>query len=218
MILFNNISVWVHNTRLLNEITFRVAEGEKVVLCGKSGSGKSTILKTLVGGHIPKTGSVYINGMTLSPQTLIPIRASVSFIGQEPILGAEHVEDALLLPFSYKAHRGERPDEEFIFSLLRAFHLSETIIKRKTNTLSGGEKQRLALVRAFLLKKKIFCVDEISSALDPESKAVVFERLLQPEYTILSVSHDEAWIQQCDKTIIISAGKIQQKAKDNGND
>lgn len=194
MIAFENITLKVHNQTLLKETSLEVADGDKVVLRGASGSGKSSLLKSAVGALPIQCGAVRIDDVALSAETVSQIRGRVAFIGQEPVLGAEKVHDALLLPFRFKAHRHNLPAEKKIHELLNRLHLSKQILDKPCARISGGEKQRIAIARALLLDKTVFLADEISSALDPESRTAVMAELFRPGITLLSVSHDPEWI------------------------
>ncbi len=128
---------------------------------------------------------------------------------QEPVLGEDLVEDALLLPFTFKRHRGIKPSRGKITQTLEMFGLKTDILRQKTASLSGGEKQRIAIARAMLLEKRMFLIDEVTSALDAESAQRVRNLLFRPEFTILSVSHDPAWLSKCTGVFPISGGTIQ---------
>ncbi len=201
MISFENITLKVHRQTLLDGTRLNIAKGEKVAVRGVSGSGKSSLLKCAVGALPLAGGSVRVDGMELSTQTLSDIRAQIAFIGQEPVLGAENVRDALLLPFTFKAHRDNRPSDDRIFQSLDRLHLPAGILDKPCKRISGGEKQRIAILRALLLDKAVFLADEVTSALDPASRAAVMNELFRPEITLLSVSHDPEWIDKCQRII-----------------
>ncbi len=204
MIKFNNITLKIHRQTLLGAATLHVSASGKVVVRGASGCGKSSLLKSTVGAIPLATGSVCVDGVELSPDTVSDIRAQIAYIGQEPVLGAETVRDALLLPFTFKAHCDNKPSTERISQLLSRLHLPSSILDKPCKRISGGEKQRIAILRALLLDKSIFLADETTSALDPESKAAVMAELFRPEITLLSVSHDPEWIAACDRRIDLS--------------
>ncbi|MCK4565451.1 MAG: ATP-binding cassette domain-containing protein [Verrucomicrobia bacterium] len=210
MIDFKNITLQVHQQTLLDGTTLHIADGEKVVVRGASGCGKSSLLKSTVGAIPLATGSVCADGVELSPETVSDIRARIAFIGQEPVLGAEHVRDAILLPFTFKVHSANPPGEDRILELLERLHLPSAILEKPCKRISGGEKQRIAILRALLLDKTIFLADEVTSALDPESRAAVMTELFRPDITLLSVSHDPEWIAACDRTVEIQNTKLQE--------
>lgn len=207
MIHFENITLKIAQQTLLEETNLQVSPGDKVVVRGASGTGKSSLLKTLVGA-LPILGKISVDGIALTAETVAEIRARIGYIGQEPVLGAENVRDALLLPFTYKTHQGKEPSDELVFQTLKRLHLKPNILENESKRISGGEKQRIAIARALLLNKTIFIADEITSALDPESKLAVMNELFRPEITILSVSHDPDWINACTRIVEIENQKL----------
>jgi putative ABC transport system ATP-binding protein len=210
MIEFRDIILKVHQQTLLNQVCLHVKAGDKLVVRGPSGCGKSSLLKCAVGAFPLTSGSIHISDSTLSEKTVREIRSCIAFIGQEPVLGAENVRDALLLPFSYKAHRHTKPADTLIFQTLENLKLDAAILGQPTKRISGGEKQRIAIARALLLNKTIFFADEITSALDPESKQAVMDELFRPEITLLSVSHDPDWVRACNRIVEINEQQLME--------
>lgn len=214
MIEYDSITVQMHRQTLFERASLTIGEGEKVVVRGASGSGKSSLLKCAVGAIPLSAGSVRVAGTVLSAATVAGIRARIAFIGQEPVLGAERVGDALLLPFGFKAHRHNRPRDERIRELLAQLHLPANILDQSCARISGGEKQRIAIIRALLLNKTIFLADEVTSALDPASRAAVMDKLFSPGITLLSVSHDPEWINACNRIVEIEDKRLKEGSAD----
>lgn len=208
IIRFDRVSVAVREKTILSNISFALFPGEKAVLCGKSGSGKSSVLRAFIGLHAVASGGVYFQQMQLTPASVHTIRSATAYIGQEPILGAETVREALLLPFQFKTHRNQRPPDARLGEVLNRLHLSLDILKRKCSRISGGEKQRIALARGLLLGKSLYLLDEITSALDLESKQAVFDVFSDPQLTVLSVAHDTEWLARCDRILELEAGRL----------
>ncbi|MEQ1620518.1 MAG: ATP-binding cassette domain-containing protein [Methylococcales bacterium] len=205
---FDQVSVSVNEKSILSGINFSLFPGEKAVLCGKSGSGKSSVLKTLM-GLLPVTqGLVYFEEIALSPLSVKHVRSCAAYIGQEPIMGADNVQDALLLPFQFKIHRQHRPTEKQIVDVLQRLQLPADILKQQSSRISGGEKQRIALARGLLLGKTLYLLDEVTSALDTESKQAVFDVFSDPGLTVLSVAHDLDWQERCDIIFELDAGRL----------
>lgn len=213
MISFDNITIQVHGKTLLKSTNLCINEGEKVVVRGPSGCGKSSLLRCAIGAIPLSKGKARIGGMELSAATVADIRARIAFIGQEPVLGAETVLEALILPFEFRAHRANKPSGKQITRLLDRLHLSADILQKPCARISGGEKQRIAIIRALLLGKTIFMADEVTSALDPASRAAVMEELFRPETTLLSVSHDSDWLEACGRVVEISEQKLLEVEK-----
>lgn len=210
LIRFDRVSVVTHDKTILSDIRFSLLPGEKAVLCGKSGSGKSSILKTLLGLHAVNSGKVYFQEQALTPTSVRAIRSCAAYIGQEPVLGADSVQEALLLPFQFKTHRAHLPTKAQLMAVLQRLQLPEDILNRASSRISGGEKQRIALARGLLLGKKLYLLDEVTSALDAKSKQAVFEVFADPELTVLSVAHDPEWLARCDIIFELEAGRLTQ--------
>ncbi|MFZ2312712.1 MAG: ATP-binding cassette domain-containing protein [Methylobacter sp.] len=216
IIRFDQVSVTTHEKTILSNISFALFSGDKAVLSGKSGSGKSSVLRTLLGLHPLTLGTIYFQEKPLTPTSVQTIRSCTAYIGQEPILGAESVREALLLPFQFKTHRDHRPTQAQLIEVLQLLRLPEDILNRDSSRISGGEKQRIALARGLLLGKKLYLLDEVTSALDEESKQAVFDVFSDPHLTVLSVAHDPEWLERCGIIFELDAGRlIQVKRNEN---
>ncbi|MDD1624095.1 MAG: ATP-binding cassette domain-containing protein [Methylococcaceae bacterium] len=216
IIRFDQVSVTVHEKTILADISFALFPGEKAVFYGKSGAGKSSVLRTLLGLHPITLGTIYFQEQPLTPLSVQTIRSCTAYIGQEPMMGAENVRDALLLPFQFKTYRDHRPTEAQLIEVLHRLQLPVAILSQDSNRISGGEKQRIALARGLLLGKKLYLLDEVTSALDAESKQAVFDVFSDPQLTVLSVAHDPEWLERCGIIFELEAGRLTQ-VKRHGN-
>ncbi|MFH2123487.1 MAG: ATP-binding cassette domain-containing protein [Pseudomonadota bacterium] len=211
MISFEAVTISMQGRELVRDVAFLIRPGEKVVLCGRSGSGKSTLLKAVVGGAPIAAGVIRVNGLAVLPENILQIRQELAYISQEPGMSRETAADDLLLPFSFKAHSGKEPTAAQIEVVLARLLLDPGILRQKSATLSGGEKQRLVIARAILLNKRIFLADEITSALDAESKQAVLAFLLETDHTVLSISHDPDWIGRCSRVFTIDNNTLREE-------
>jgi len=208
IIRFEQVSVNAEEKTLLSNISFSLWTGEKAVLCGKSGSGKTTLLRTLFGLQSIKSGSVYFQQQPLNAATVHMIRSRIAYIGQEPVLGADTVRESLLLPFKFKAHRDAYPADSQLIAALHRLKLNPAMLGQACSRISGGEKQRIALARGLLLGKSLYLLDEVTSALDIESKQAVFEVFSDPQLTVLSIAHDSDWLKLCSTILELDDGKL----------
>ncbi|MBN1602637.1 MAG: ATP-binding cassette domain-containing protein [Chitinispirillaceae bacterium] len=208
MIEFKDVAVQERGKTILHNVTFTVTEREKVIFYGKSGSGKTTILRTLMGGHSVSEGEIIFNGKKLDKHSLFSVRTSIAYIGQEPVFSEGTVKEALLFPFNFKANAALIPSHSEQINILTKVGLPQQILESDVTGISGGEKQRVAVARALLLKKTVFCIDEVTSALDPFSAETITALFSSKEFTILSVSHDPRWFSIADRFIKIESGTI----------
>lgn len=213
LIRFDHVTITVRDKMLLSDLSFTLNAGEKAVFRGRSGSGKSTVLKSLLGIYPPTQGAIFFQGQPLNPVTVRTIRAEAAYIGQEPILGGDSVREALLLPFRFRAHRGHQPAESKLIEIMDTLHLPADILNQPCNRVSGGEKQRIALARGILLGKRLYLLDEVTSALDRQSKQAVFEMLADPVLTVLSVAHDADWIARCGVVFELDNGRLIEETR-----
>lgn len=213
LIELDNLTLERGSKLLFERIDLAVHEGDKTVIVGPSGSGKTSILMAIMGTFAPIAGRIIYNGKAVASKNIEAVRSAIAFISQEPVLGAKRVEDALLLPFGFRSNRATKPSSEEIAATLQRLHLSPSIIGKPSLKISAGEKQRIAIARALLLGKRVFLVDEATSALDPESKAAVAEILEEPDYTILSVSHDQYWIDRCTRVLRVDNRRLREEVR-----
>lgn len=196
------------NTTLDIELEFK---DEIIALFGKSGVGKTTILRCIAGLSNPEEGYIEINGSiwfdSINKVNLSPQQRDVGFVFQDYALFPNmNVQDNL--KFALK----DKNDLPWLERVLESVKMT-SFAKRKPDTLSGGEKQRIAFARAILRKPKILLMDEPLSALDYEARLTLQEEILfcqkELQIPILWVSHDKAEIEKiASKIAFIEDGKI----------
>ncbi|AXY21162.1 ATP-binding/permease protein CydD [Komagataeibacter saccharivorans] len=181
----------------LDDISFSVPAGNTLVLCGASGSGKSTIIELLLGFIQPGGGRITLNGIdmtTIMPEALV---AMTSWIGQKPVLFAGTLRENILFarPDATDAQLHAALEaasaDSFVASLPQGL---DTFIGEGGFGLSGGQAQRVAIARAFLKDAPLVLLDEPTSHLDPATEADVFDSLrrLAANRTVILASHSAA--------------------------
>lgn len=186
----NNLTVDFEHVTLFRGVSLSLKAGDKVTLSGPSGSGKSTLLRCII-GFVPFEGTICLNSEPLTAQSVWRLRQKIAYVAQEPDLGPGTVREALARPFTYKANQELSLNPQEVNLLFDQFLLPASLQSKEMETLSGGEKQRVALIAALVLKRPLLLLDEAASALDAASKGRVRDYLRsQSDITILSVSHD----------------------------
>jgi putative ABC transport system ATP-binding protein len=178
---------------VLRDFSMRVEDGETIVLAGPSGCGKSSVLACVLGFAVPSAGGIRICGAPLDPASAWRLRRSMALVQQEPDLGERTAQEWLEEPFAFAANARLRASLDKLPDILARLRLQPAILGQKGPQLSGGEKQRIALVSALLLDRPILLLDEPASALDSDSRRAVHDCLASlKDTTLLMVSHDDA--------------------------
>lgn len=192
---------------LFEAVSFAISEGEHVALTGPSGCGKSTVLRCLLGFVAPVAGEVLVQGQPLNAATVWALRGVLAYVPQEPDLGIGTVRGFMERPFHYKINHGCDQAMERLPELMQAVDLEMGLLDSDVDTLSGGEKQRVALVSALLLERPILLLDEVASALDRDSRDRVWALLAQQTHkTILGVVHEGAGMPFATREVVICSG------------
>jgi UDP-glucose/iron transport system ATP-binding protein len=197
-----NVTVYFDGQAVLQDFSMSLKAGEKALLTGPSGCGKSTVLRCLLGFVAPETGSVYVEGESLNAHTVWTLRKHLAYVGQELDLGAGTVNEALERPFHFHTNAALRENLKLVPQLCGQFGLAQSLLNKEPGDLSGGEKQRIALISALLLDRTIFLLDEVTSALDRTSKRCVLDYFQsRDDITALFVAHDSEWFAFADQVI-----------------
>lgn len=196
-------------TTILDGVSITLARHEKTAVTGPSGSGKSTLLKCLAGLAPISGGSVRVDGVALNAQNVWELRRRMAWVPQEPDLGNGTVREALEHPFEYRANRHLVASLGRVPALMEQLLLPAVLLNKPVSTLSGGEKQRFALLSALLLDRPILLLDEPTSALDAVSRDAVCACLAAArDLSVLCVSHDPAAAAFCGRTLVMEGGRL----------
>lgn len=202
---------------LAESISLELKRGELLPIEGRSGSGKSTFFKILVRLHAGDSGSVYLEGKPVHQLAPPLLRSRMIYLHQRPMMKDITVQENLLTPFSFALHRSKTPTIETLSEELSNIGLDpEELLSQQALDLSGGQLQRVALVRALLLNPKVLLLDEPTSGLDPESVSQFITRVKkwvkEGDRGVLWIAHDRQVINRlgCDPLIFSKTGFQQE--------
>lgn len=201
---------------VLRDISFHIQKGEKVAIVGSSGSGKSTIAKLLLRYYEPEEGELRIDGLDLREVDVETLRKCVSYVPQELSLFSRSIFDNIRVT-KMDATREEvkaaavKADADGFISRLPLQY--DTFLEEAGNGLSGGEKQRLALARAFLKDSNFYILDESTSNLDFGAESLIFDMIYHQfrDKSMLIIAHRLATIKDCDQILVMEKGEIVER-------
>ena len=214
-LLFNHICFsYSEGKEVLKELNLRVKEGEKVVLLGTSGSGKSSILKILMGMERAQSGTIRIGGQDTMDLGEDRIFKEISYIQQEVFIFDGTIRENICLFQTYR--------EEELQSVIERAGLRNLVKEKGLSyrcgengaALSGGERQRISIARSLLRKTPILLADEITASLDKENSYLVLDTLLNIENTTeILVLHDldSRILSRVDRICVLKNGKVEEE-------
>lgn len=201
LIEYDNVGISFENRKVLSGFNLTVKKNQKILLRGKSGIGKTTILKMLLGFTKPSEGTIYFRNQVIDSRTCWEARKEIAYVVQDTDLGEGKVKNLLNEIFSYRTNK-EKLDHEKLRSFMRELELENNILEENFQELSGGEKQRIGILIALLLNRDIYLLDEVTSALDAKLKKKVADCFLaRKDWTLLVISHDREWERDWMETI-----------------
>ena len=214
-LLFNHICFsYSEGKEVLKELNLRVKEGEKVVLLGTSGSGKSSILKILMGMERAQSGTIRIGGQDTMDLGEDRLFKEISYIQQEVFIFDGTIRENICLFQTYR--------EEELQSVIERAGLRNLVKEKGLDylcgengaALSGGERQRISIARSLLRKTPILLADEITASLDKENSYLVLDTLLNIENTTeILVLHDldSRILSRVDRISVLKNGKVEEE-------
>ncbi|ASM09378.1 iron ABC transporter ATP-binding protein FetA [Serratia marcescens] len=208
----DDIHYQIDNQVILDSVSFTLGEGEFKLITGPSGCGKSTLLKIISSLMDPTSGNLYFDGRAIAEMSPEAYRKQVSYCFQTPALFGNTVYDNLALPYQI---RQQSPDERKMQADLARFGLPEAMLTKSINELSGGEKQRVSLIRNLQFMPRVLLLDEITSALDEENKRnvneIVHQLVAEHRLAVLWVTHDTEEIAHADEVMTLRAHDAEQQ-------
>lgn len=202
---FQDVGFQYGEKSIFQNVSFSVSSGDFVVITGRSGGGKTTLLRLMLGLSFPTNGAVFINGIETTKWNLPALRQLITVVPQDNNLFSGTVRENISvgLPLSdeeIKAAAVLAEADEFINQLPEGY---DTVISEKGDTLSGGQKQRISIARAIARKTPVILLDEASSAIDEamERELLLTLRKLRKNHTLIFVSHRPQTIAAGDRIV-----------------
>lgn len=211
---FENISFSYPGRELVvDNFNFKIKPGTTQAIVGPTGSGKTTLIRLLLRFHIPKSGSIFLDGNEISKLNLKDLRSSISLVTQTITL----FPGSVLQNIAYGSKQSSESDiidaakvaeiHDFVKSLPDGYN---TQIGEGGHKLSGGQRQRISIARELYKEVDFLMMDEATSSLDSETEKAIQENIdaLKGKYTIITIAHRLSTVKNADKIILLKKGRI----------
>ena len=204
-IVFENVDIKIDDVNILENLNFRISKNENVAIIGDNGTGKTVILKTLMGFY-DYTGRIYIGDNDLKTVSKKSVRDYISVVLQDTYLFTDTIKNNMNIT------NRETNDENIVNTCVAAdvyddimgfdekFHY---LIGKGGNNVSGGQKQRFAIARTLLKGSKFIIFDDSLSKLDTKTKLHILNNIIQMQVGTIIISHDLEAVKKCDKVLFI---------------
>jgi len=217
---FRNVTIRYGDNNVLKDVSFKIMQNDKIALIGKSGSGKTSLLLSMINLNELSNGQITINNIPINSIPLEYLRNKVGMIGQDPIIFETSIAENIM-------YANESSTKEELFNVLRQVGLEHLITNNRLyskleddgNNLSGGEKQRIAIARLLLTDPDIILLDEPTSNLDKENEEKVLNLIhsLFVDKTIIISSHNPSILKRVSKVFMINERKVKEVSMQNVN-
>lgn len=216
-IIFEHVAFAYDQTApVLHDINLTIKPGQRIGICGPTGSGKSTVLSLIPRYYDPDTGRILIDGQDVTDYKLDLMRAQIGFVLQETVLFAGTIRDNIAYgrsgATSQEIIEAAKMANAHEFIMLMP-HGYDSLVGERGLTLSGGQRQRIGIARAIVRNAPILILDEPTAALDTASEKLVMEALerLMKGRTVITIAHRLSTIRNADKIIVLKAGLIAEE-------
>jgi ATP-binding cassette, subfamily C, bacterial len=210
---FTNVSFAHAKMPIISKATFDIPANKITILQGPSGSGKTTLIDLLIGLNTAQSGKILIGKTPIEQIDIKAWRQSIGYVPQDLILFHDTIRENICLSNpdittdQVMAALEQAGAKDFVDKLPEGI---ETNVGEMGGRLSGGQRQRIALARALVTNPKILILDEVTSALDPETEAEIVSNIasLGGRYTTVAITHRPAWTKIADRLYTISRGHV----------
>lgn len=209
----NNVSFRYSETMplVVDDLSLKIRPGQYVAIVGKTGCGKSTLMRLMLGFETPQKGAVYYDGKDLAQMDLKSLRRNIGVVIQNGKLfqGDIYSNITISAPWLTMDDAWHAAELAGIAEDIRHMPMGmHTLISEGSGGVSGGQRQRLMIARAIAPKPKILMFDEATSALDNLTQKTVSESLDGLKCTRIVIAHRLSTIRQCDRIVVLDKGKI----------
>lgn len=201
----------------LNNVNLTIRPDENIVIIGKSGSGKSTILKLLMGFYQPSSGAIYLDGVDIQKAERSYLRSHLKYLNQNVRLFNRPIIDNIIYGTGMSRTDANQIVKNLPVSRILSSKDLDQFAGKHGDHLSGGQKQMVQLIRCYLDKSRLALLDEPTSAIDPHHKEDVMQmiRELMKTRQVIMVTHDWSLINDFSRLIYVENGKIVYDGKPN---
>jgi ABC-type bacteriocin/lantibiotic exporter with double-glycine peptidase domain len=196
---------------ILKDISLKVKPGEYVAIVGKTGCGKSTLMRLLLGFEKPETGAIYFDGKDISGLDPSSLRKKIGTVMQSSGLFQGDIYSNIVItnPELTLQEAWDAAEKAGIADDIRRMPMGmHTLISEGQGGISGGQRQRIMIARAIAPKPKLLLFDEATSALDNKSQKQVADALDQMGCTRIVIAHRLSTIRHCDRILVLDGGRI----------
>ncbi len=209
----NNVSFGYSDSMppVIDNLSLKIRPGQYVAIVGKTGCGKSTLMRLLLGFEHPKKGAIYYDGRDLEKIELRSLRRRIGVVMQNGKLFQGDIYSNIVIsaPWLSRQDAWDAAELAGIADDIRSMPMGmDTMISEGSGGISGGQRQRLMIARAIAPKPKILMFDEATSALDNLTQKKISQSLDSLKCTRIVIAHRLSTIRQCDRIIVLDQGKI----------
>ena len=211
----NNVSFRYHEEMplVLDDISLKIKAGQYVAIVGKTGCGKSTLMRLLLGFETPQRGAIYYDGRDIARLDMRSLRQNIGAVTQDGRLFSGDIFSNIVIsaPWLSRDDAWQAAELAGIADDIRAIPMGmHTVISEGSGGISGGQRQRLMIARAIVPKPRILMFDEATSALDNITQKQVSEALDSMKSTRIVIAHRLSTIRHCDRILVLDNGKIKE--------